>query len=432
MRQDYHIIKIVPAVVFALVSVTSCIYDEESMPPVSDETIGVSVSEVNRSSGHRVGEISDNKFEVMFWLDEHVAGLGNPADGNGLGNPYLASEAPQSVAYYSHSVYDTGYPYPYPDTTRLYATGYAPSNIISATDNYATLTVNIPEDEKSQKTGRYDFLGCDFWRDVYNGSQTDHFAQEKNKLYFRHLAAKLVFYADRDKESMENKQFVRNVQIKNLRMKIGDAEWTESDRMHTPSVFVWSKLDPNQDFTASYAKVLADVKALPGNAGVTSSPSAGYRILQSEPFAGIGDYVLQRNPVDRVPIGGMVIDSCFVCNPIVDGVAGTGAIQLKMDISAELSYDFTFPASGDNGEDITFTYEWKDVTLDAINEVRVDADGNVHKVDPPVAVTEFRPGNEYRVYIQFNRTGVNLVAEELPWNYGGVHYININGGGNDE
>ncbi len=40
----------------------------------------------------------------------------------------------------------------------------------------------------------------------------------------------------------------------------------------------------------------------------------------------------------------------------------------------------------------------------------------------------FKPGNEYRIYIHFYRTGVNLTAQELPWNYGGPHYIEIEGG----
>ncbi len=418
MKRKYHTITVVSAAVFAVSAFASCIYDDESAPADTDQTIGVNVAEVSSGSGHRVGENSDNKFEVVFWLDEHTAKLGNPADGDAITAPYLAREAPQPVSYYNQSVYDTGYPYPYPEETKVYATGYAPSNFLSASDNYTKLTVDF-KGEKNQKIGRYDFLGCDFWREVYKGSQEDPFAQEKNRLYFRHLAAKLVFYADRDKVSMENKQFVRDVQIKNLEMKVGDREWIP---MHTPSEFAWSKLE-DKDFTASYEKTITEIKALAGNAGVTSRPSSGYKILNSEPFTGIDNYVLKRSSsADRVPISGMVIDSCFVCNHIVDGVPATGKIQLRMDISAQLSFDIEFP----NNNGITFTHEWTGVILGAINEMEPDGNGVMKPTDAPV--DEFKPGNEYRVYIHFNRTGVNLVGEELPWNPGGVHYITIDGG----
>ena len=425
MKRKYHTITVVSAAVFALSAFASCTNDDGNAPAGTDRTIGVNVAEAGSGSGHRVGENSDNKFDVVFWLDKHRPALANPApEGSTIDAPYHACEAPQPVSYYNQSVYDTGYPYPYPEETVVYATGYAPSNFLSASDNYTRLRADF-KGEESQKIGRYDFLGCDFWPDVYKGSQTDPFAQEKNRLYFRHLAAKLVFYADRDKATMENKQFVRNVQIKNLQMKIGEGGWVY---MHTPSEFAWSKLE-DQDFTASYGRTIDGIKKIEGNTDVKSRPLSGYKIRRSKPFTNLGNYVLERNAIDRVPIGGMVIDSCFVCNPITDGVAETGLIQLKMDISAELSFDFNFPDSEGNTGNITYTNEWKHVTLDFISEMEPDKNG-VLKPNG-VGITEFKPGREYRIYIHFSRTGVNLVGQEQPWNYGGVHYIAINGGGQE-
>ena len=141
--------------------------------------------------------------------------------------------------------------------------------------------------------------------------------------------------------------------------------------------------------------------------------------------------MLQRNATDRVPIDGMDIDSCYVCNLIdEDGSVKKGnPIQLKMDISAEMSFDPNFPMNDGSGsitDDLTFTREWKGVTLDAIYGVTIGSNGEVQTMD--TAIDEFKPGNEYRIYIHFHRTGVNLVARELPWNYGGIHYITIPGG----
>lgn len=432
MKQIENITLTVLSVLLAGLSITSCIYDDGNDPETLSGTISINTAVVAGTRTAPIAEKSDNTFMVLFWLDEHKNDLEQPQDGVALPSPYLAKEAPQPVSFYANTVYDTGYPYPYPDTRLLYATGYAPSSVLTAGQNYRTLTVSIPEKDKNHKLGRCDFLSCDIWSDVFKGSQSDPFAQDKNKLYFRHLTAKLVFYADRDEKSMENKQYVRNVQITNLRMKVGDAEWSDRDCMYTPSEFIWQTLDPS-DFTESYLTIIDNVTKLYWNSEITTKPKAGYKASKSEPFAGNSSYVLQRNPIDRVPIGGMVIDSCYVCNPMVDGIPQTGKIQLKMDISAEMSYDPNFPAAGANGSgngNITFTREWKNVVLDAIHPVTIGADGKAQvTTDPlPNPVEEFKAGYEYRVYINFNRTGVDLVAKALPWNFGGIHYITITGG----
>ena len=325
-------------------------------------------------------------------------------------------------------MFDTRFPYPVPEDTYIHATGYAPGNVLKpdAEYGYRRLTAAVGDTEK----GRYDFLGCDFWEGVFKGSLKDPFAQDKNKLYFRHLAAKLVFYADRDRETMENKQYVRNVQVKRLQMSIdGGSTWTP---MYTPHTFEWKNL-AETDFTESYKKTIAAVRLIEGNeSAARTGPKAGYKVVAAEEFAGEdSDYVLQRNATDRVPIDGMDIDSCYVCNLIdEDGSVKKGnPIQLKMDISAEMSFDPNFPMNDGSGsitDDLTFTREWKGVTLDAIYGVTIGSNGEVQTMD--TAIDEFKPGNEYRIYIHFHRTGVNLVARELPWNYGGIHYITIPGG----
>jgi len=422
MHSNGHIIGIVSAALLAGALCASCASDGASDPQPAAASIRVNtlVADGTRAAAGN----GDNTFMVLFW--QQTAHLESAGKASAWLAPYLAGHAPQPVAFYKNSAFDTHFPYPLPEDSYLHATGFAPGNVLTpaAEDGFRRLDATVGSPEK----GRYDFLGCDFWDDVFRGSLKDPFAQDKNKLYFRHLAAKLVFYADRDRETMENKQFVRNVQIKNLRMSIdGGRTWTP---MFTPSAFEWNELS-GTDFTESYANAIAAVKLIEGNESVTaeSRPAAGYKATEAEPFAGAGsDFVLQRSDTDRVPIDGMVIDSCYVCNPMAQGKIQTDEpIRLKMDISAEMSFDPNFPKNDTDGSssDLTFIRKWTDMEIGAIYQVEIDAAGAVQETTQPIGM--FKPGCEYRIYIHFHRTGVDLAAQELEWNYSGPHYIEIKG-----
>lgn len=456
MRRIEADIRILEATLLAAAALAAGSCDREEAPEYPADTICVNTLAVDGGSTVSTDD-GDNTFMVLFWKGDASKEYLETNFGADVvwPSPYLAEQAPQSVASYERLVYDTRYPYPmYPEeTTYLYATGYAPGRVLvpETADNYRTLIVNdtpaadapdaddAPPAVKVQR-GRIDFLGCDVWSDIFRGSRADPFAQDKNKLYFRHLAAKLVFYADRDKATMQNKQFVRNVKIANLQMSIdGGTTWTP---MYTPSKFEWKELN-DADFTPSYTKTIETVKAIPSNLDVAASsrPKAGYKVVAAAAFAGMpaeGEegFVLQKNATDRVPIDGMVIDSCYVCNQIAGGAVQSGAsIKLKMNITALMSFDPNFPmqdepsgtpgdGSGSTTDNLTFTKTWEGLTV----EVKaVDNAGN--KTETPV--TEFRAGYEYRVYIHFHRTGVDLVARQLPWNDGGSHYIPIPGGDPD-
>lgn len=413
MKRTENIITVITAVLIAGL-LSSCVYDEGT-DPVSDTPISVNTAAVE---GSRVGGVADNTFMLLLWeYTNHLSGT-TPNDPDWL-NPYYSGQAPQPVTFYNLSVFDTRYPYPMPQDQLVYATGYAPGDVLNPdrTVGFSRLTSSAAEADK----GRYDYLGCDSWPEVYRGSLMDPFAQEKNKLYFRHLSSKLVIIADRDKETMENKQYVRNVQVRHLRMSIdGGQTWTP---MYTPSAFEWQPLTAG-DITASYREVIDAVKLVEGNTGVTTDPAAGYKAVEATTFSGeSSDFVLEKGSTDRVPVRGMIIDSCFVCNPITDGVVQVNQpIKLKMDISAQMSFDPDFP---DASENFTFTREYNNVVLDAIYHVEIGADGK--PVTTREKISLFKPGNEYRIYIHFSLSGVNLVAREVVWGFGGIHYITIVG-----
>jgi len=400
---------------------TSC--SDENTP--GDPSGSILLNTMTDGGMLKVDNKLDNTFNVLLWRDVSHLTFTLPAKLL-WPEPYYTGHAPQPITFYSKTVFDTRYPYPAPSTSYIYATGYSPAKVLVPDDEEGYKLLYYSNVEDANYTGRYDFMGCDVWPEVYRGSQDDPFAQDKNKLYFRHLAAKLIFYADRDETTMENKQYVRKVVVRNLQMSIdGGKTWTA---MYTPSAFEWQALN-DDDITNSYQKVIDAVKLIPGNDAATEShPIAGYKAVEATTFAGLGsDFVLDRNTLDRVPVYGMSIDSCFVCNPIVDRKPQSGQpIQLRMDISAEMSFDFNFPKPDNESstDDLTFTREWKNVVLTAIYKY----DESAPDATPTEKIREFKPGNEYRVYIHFNRSGVNLVAKELPWGFGGQHYITIYGG----
>jgi len=434
MRDSFIYIYLTLALA-AAPTLSSCIYEDE---PDTDADTGTQAS-IRITTAMVPGrwdkiEPGDAPFMLMLWDDDTQLVTPGTSDWSA---PYLYRESPQSVTFYKEFVYDVGEPYPTVANQMLYATGYAPSTALVVSDNYRVLDYGKPDwsQEELKEVERIDFLGCDVWPDVYRGSVSDPFAQDKNRLYFRHLAAKLVFYADRERGTMEGRQYVRRVSVTNLRMSVdGGTTW---EPLCAPVQFTWGPLDPARDFSAEYTALLDRIKKIPGNTTVTSVPPAGYRTSAVRTFTDNPGFVLQRRladgsaATDRVPVTGMALDSCYVASPLdTDGNARRGKIELRMDITAELSFDFPFPLpdgsstdeDGSVTDDMTFTHTWPDMTVDAIKVV--DADGNL----TGSVVDFFRPGDEYRVYIHFTRTGVNMVARQLPWFEGGSHTVVIVGG----
>lgn len=430
MKRINHSIIFLSVTFLSGLSLLSCAGDDYQQPGT---TICVNTAPVGAT---RADKETDNTFMLLFWheIDQLKS---EPVMKAPWPDPYLAIQAPQPVSFYRNSVFDTRTPYPpgkNDASALLYATGYAPGNMLRIKDRYNDGYKRLKSYVPKEDLGRYDFLGLDFWPDVYKGSIEEPFAQKKNKLFFRHLAAKLVFYADRDLETMENKQYVRKVIVTNLRMDIdGTDNWIP---LHTPSEFEWQEL-VDDDFSDPYKKVIKDVIIVNNNTdndiSSDSRPETGYKAVASVPFTGEGSgFKIDKGVPDRVPIEGMVIDSCYVCNPITSGNVqhATDRIRLKMDISAEMSFHPDFlkgdEDDGSNTDDLTFTRIWEGVILDKISQVSIDEKGNVTPTKE-TAISEFKAGKEYRIYIHFYRSGVNLVAQELPWNYGGVHYISISG-----
>lgn len=467
MKRIAHILISAAAAILTGTALPSCIYDDGYDTHELPDNIHINTGTLDNAIA--IAADPYNTFRLLFWMEgeKNTDHLATPSGDPWKTLPYLSVGAPQAVPFYTSSVFDTGYPYPYPDNSLLYATGFAPDGILSPAENtdgnppsaddinnknFSYHKLKAAKTDGSELSGaelsHIDFLTCDYWPEVYRGSKVDPFAQPKNKLYFRHLAAKLVFIAIRDPQ-MENRQHVRNIKIKNLQMSTDGASWGD---MWAPCTFEWQALRPD-DFSATYNSIIGKITAIPGNGQARDTkPLAGYKATAAKPFAGkpgdgtTGDYVLERGDNDRVPIDGQKIDSCYVCNPFPENTptpaAPGGNIRLKMDIYAELSYDpnyskpdypteetkpdgSTTTIPGSTTDNLTFDKEWLGQVTE-IKEVIIGADGKPQVSDNKVA--EFKAGREYRIYVKFYRTGVSIVAREMPWNYGGIHYITFQGG----
>ena len=82
-----------------------------------------------------------------------------------------------------------------------------------------------------------------------------------------------------------------------------------------------------------------------------------------------------------------------------------------MTVRAELSPDPAFP------EEISEYKTWGNMKVKIMEFKNNKATGN--------PVRNFRPGHEYKVYLQFKPTGVFLQGVGLPWIEEGPHYVPI-------
>lgn len=109
MKQFEHLIGILTAALLAGTLSVSCIYDDGEEP---EPEASIRVYTLTEDGADARSEEGDNTFMVLFWQQtEH---LGTAGAGPDWLTPYLAGHAPQPVAFYKNSAFDTRYPYPMP------------------------------------------------------------------------------------------------------------------------------------------------------------------------------------------------------------------------------------------------------------------------------------------------------------------------------
>lgn len=169
----------------AAVSVSSCdsILEDDSLP-VSNENIEISFT---RSSENTVSLNDNGTFKVAFFTGVNY-------------NFYAATDNLSGIDNYKENAYDTAIPYP--NGTAVYAVGYAPSNLLTASDDYKQLTL-----VSTVSAGTVDVLASQ----TETGSKSSPFSV-RSPLQFQHLLTKITFIAKRDKK-MQSSKLVHDVKV---------------------------------------------------------------------------------------------------------------------------------------------------------------------------------------------------------------------------
>lgn len=334
--------------------------------------------------------------QILFWDQENFDKLlAKDATAAALFSSFLDRD----VDYYRYNngngfVFRTSHAYP--DGNQLvYASGISPAEAFQfGSGGY--LEADVPE---RYQNGRTDFLCCDGIT-TRSGSFNHPFtSSEEQELKYRHLTAKILLVGYRS-EAMEGTVGVRDVQI-HLRGNGG----TE---LAVPTQF---KLVTNE-----------------GHDGYSSTDRFSYQISAKKTLT---DGLTLRD-VGTINIGEQkLLDSCFVVSGNIAygrnadtnvfdpfAVSGGGvpydnghAINLSDDQNPVLYMDVTATmfVSGNESEQYSYTWENQKVEIDSHA-----ATGSM-----------FCPGYEYRIYIQFDRAGVSLRGEEVPWEDGGLHVLPV-------
>lgn len=169
----------------AAVSISSCdsILEDDSSP-VNNENIEINITRFNENT---IG-INDNSiFKVAFFTGSSY-------------NFYAATDNLSEIDNYKENAYDTAIPYP--NSTAVYAVGYAPSNLLTASDDYKQLTLT-----PAAPAGTVDILASQ----TETGSKNSPFSN-RSPLQFKHLLTKITFIAKRDKK-MQSSKLVHDVKV---------------------------------------------------------------------------------------------------------------------------------------------------------------------------------------------------------------------------
>lgn len=335
------------------------------------------VSEGSQASGESA--------RLLFWSDADFHD--NLITGNAVDlNPRYTVLLDKEINYYTYEnkiSYQTPYTYPY-NFEKIHATGYAPDYALTPADaqgGYTELAVN-----KEYQIGNTDLLTCD-GRLSHSASMNleNIFLRKEKELLFRHLTAKLSFYGTRHPD-MYGLVGVRNIRI-TIHNPVGDKQLVVPTRL---KLYNYDDADDKQKDYSTY--IASETTPYPDGSKFVHTP-----IIAAYDTPELGTcYVLS----DGIEYG--TRDGQF--DPIKGEWKGTFLNphpSLKITIEAEL-----YNAEQGSGAESSVQAKWeKEVT-----DWRESYTGDM-----------FLPGYEYKVTLQFDRLGIALRAEAVPWNSEELH-----------
>lgn len=309
---------------------------------------------------------------------------------------------------YNKMTYNTGVEYASNGDT-YFARGYAPAVVLAPTEtvygafDYRELTLSDEAIQGILPLGRMDFLSLDA-DPAYQGRMDDKFGQDKNRLYFRHLTAQILFVAQRD-QSMVDMQYVRDVVLSNIRVCYygGNADFPTADDVGWLPFSIPQKLSWR-----------------PGQAIAQNGTSSiyGYKVTAMEDLP--DTFSIRTIGHTQLTVGrDVAVDSIFVnvrtrrdTPEMIENVPATKGVFLKMDVSAQLSHLDTFPmdpSRADQENGLTHTMTWKNVIIP------------VYVAGTTILVKSIETGKRYKITVVFGRHNLYLDAVLIDWKDGGLH-----------
>lgn len=342
-----------------------------------------SLISVHTTVDSKVGEDNAERAQLLFWDEETFHGAWIEKKGT-LASPWFVSTLDNEIDYYSKKTgiaFNTKQEYPTDNDATIHATGYYPAVALSPIDgNYSKLQV-----QDGYLTGKIDFMTCDGCVD-HSASRDDPFTNsDKDKeLKFRHLMACIIFRGERD-ESMENIVGVKNVKI---------TVYNESE-LYVPKKFNLYTINSETNSEDKSTYIIGGYSSAPDEISIH--------------YPGIINMGEQRE-----------LGACYVVSPglnyenpqenyYVDPFGADYNAKgdtKKPRIKIKVTADFYSVSAG---ESASTTETWDNLIIEG-NDWKNSNTGD-----------KFIPGYMYDILLHFNRSGVTVKAEAVPWEDGGIH-----------
>lgn len=344
---------------------------------------------VHTTVDSKAGEDDAERARLLFWDEEtfHDVWIQNQ-DGK-VASPRFVSTLDNEIDYYSKETgiaFNTNEKYPTSDDATVHATGYYPAVALSPVDgNYSKLQV-----QQGYQTGKIDFMTCDGCV-KHSASRDKPFTNSDKELEFRHLMACIRFLGERD-ESMNNIVGVKNVYITVYNETLSD----NYKIFYLPTSFELYTEDLNTQTEDKSTYIIGGYSPAPDEISIHYSG----KINMGEKRELGACYVVSHdlNYEDQSEANYVDPFGKIDYEPFDD----TSRPKLKIKVKADF-----YSISG--GETAFTTETWDNMVIEG------------EKWNSCETGDKFIPGYRYDILLHFNRSGVTVKAEAVPWEDGGIH-----------
>lgn len=348
----------------------------------STDNEAASFISVHTTVDSKVGEDDAERAQLLFWDEETFHGAWIQNQDEKVASPRFVSTLDNEIDYYSKKTgiaFNTKQEYPTDNDATIHATGYYPAVALSPIDgNYSKLQV-----QDGYLTGKIDFMTCDGCVN-HSASRDDPFTNSKKELKFRHLMACIIFRGERD-ESMENIVGVKNVNI---------TVYNEYE-LYVPTIFNLYTINSETNSEDKSTYIIGGYSPAPDEISIH--------------YPGIINMGEQRE-----------LGACYVVSPDLNyenpqenyyvdpfgadynAKGDTKKPRIKIKVTADFY-------SVSAGESASTTETWDNLIIEG-NDWKNSNTGD-----------KFIPGYRYDILLHFNRSGVTVKAEVVPWEDGGIH-----------